>query len=215
MSRTKVDWEQNVLREVPNATVAANGVTANCECGAALEVKFARNRLPPVAIRQKVINHGWRIGRKSAICTRCQTKEPEMPEVTAIPLPSTAQTPDARKVHRAVMGWLEQAYDETKNCYTQGFSDKQIADETGAAVEYVAKCREDYFGPIAVPSDLARLREELTRVEQMIRDEGESHEADLQKLREAHTKALDSLRTRFSVIEERLRDMIKKNGWAE
>lgn len=200
---------------MPNATVAANGVTANCECGAALEVKFARNRLPPVAIRQKVINHGWRIGRKSAICTRCQTKEPEMPEVTAIPLPSTAQTPDARKVHRAVMGWLEQAYDEAKNCYTQGFSDKQIADETGAAVEYVAKCREDYFGPIAVPSDLARLREELIETHGLIQREIDSHAAGLTRLRDAHTKAIDGLRTRLTVIEERVAVLIKKNGWAE
>jgi len=213
MSRTKFDWESNVHLDVPSATVAPNKVVVTCGCGETYEVNFARGRLPPVAIRKKIIHAGWRLTTKAAICPKCQSKDQKMPEIKAIPLPSVAQTPDARKVHRAVMGWLEQAYDETKRVYMTGFSDKSIADETGAAVEYVAKCREDYFGPIAVPLDLTNLRADLDETKRMIERESEAHAAKIKQLVDAHTKAIDALRTRYTVTEERLRDLIKKNGW--
>lgn len=215
MSRTKADWEENVHHEIPSATVHANGVAATCGCGEIIEVKFARGRLPPVPIRKKILNAGWRLTTKAAICPQCQRKDDPMPEVTAIPLPSVAQSPDARKVHRAVMGWLEQAYDEIKRTYQPGFSDKSIADETGAAVEYVAKCREDYFGPIAVPSELTKLRAEIADTTRMIESEAKDHAYKIDALVKAHNAALDRLRTRQSVAEERLRDLVKKNGWAE
>lgn len=215
MSRTKADWETKLHQEVPSATARANGVTVTCDCGETIEVNFARSRMPPVPIRNKVLQQGWRLTGKKAICPSCQKPEekPSMVDNPVTALPSVSQTPDARKVHRAVMGWLEEAYNEDQRRYHDGFSDETVAKETGASVQYVAKCREDYFGPLAVPEDLIAIQKALKALDDKL------HEADSQARRavktitEAHVKKMETLRAEQQAIRDKLETLVVKNGW--
>lgn len=219
MSRTKADWEAKVHREVPNATVRPNGVTFTCGCGATGDVNFVRNRLPPVAIRKKIVQQGWRLTSKAAICPACQHEEAEPmhqskhePE-TVTALPSVNQTPDARKVHRAVMGWLEEAYDESARRYRDGFSDQSIADETGASVQYVAKCREDYFGPLAMPSELENLHKALKALDDKLRESDAQLRRAAKLINDTHVSAMKAIQTEQQAIREKIDKLVIANGW--
>ena len=217
MSRTKADWEVNVHHEIPNASVRVNGVTVSCGCGATGDVDFARNRLPPVAIRKKIIQQGWKLTGKRAICPTCQQKEPApMPETkpeNVAALPSVNQTPDARKVHRAVMGWLEESYDEDAKRYRDTFSDQTIADETGASVQYVAKCREDYFGPLAMPSELETLTKALKALDDKLHESDKQARRAIQTVTDMHSKVMQTLRAEQQAIRDKINALVVKNGW--
>lgn len=217
MSRTKADWEVNVHHEIPNASVRANGVTVSCGCGATGDVDFARNRLPPVAIRKKIIQQGWKLTGKRAICPTCQQKEPApMPETkpeNVAALPSVNQTPDARKVHRAVMGWPEEAYDEDAKRYQDSFSGQTIADETGASVKYVAKCREDYFGPLAMPNELETLTKALKALDDKLHESDKQARRAIQTVTDMHSKVMQTLRAEQQAIRDKINALVVKNGW--
>lgn len=225
MSRTKADWEVNVHHEIPNASVRTNGITVTCACGATGDVDFARNRLPPVAIRKKIIQQGWKLTGKKAICPTCQQKEPapvtdrkpvtiaDLPSENVATLPSVNQTPDARKAHRAVMGWLEEAYDEDAKRYRDGFSDQTIADETGASVQYVAKCREDYFGPLSMPSELEALTKALKALDDKLHESDKQARRAIQTVTDMHSKVMQTLRAEQQAIRDKINTLVVKNGW--
>lgn len=208
MSRTKADWEVNVHHEIPNASVRTNGITVTCACGATGDVDFARNRLPPVAIRKKIIQQGWKLTGKKAICPTCQQKEPapvtdrkpvtiaDLPSENVATLPSVNQTPDARKAHRAVMGWLEEAYDET-----------------GASVQYVAKCREDYFGPLSMPSELEALTKALKALDDKLHESDKQARRAIQTVTDMHNKVMQTLRAEQQAIRDKINALVVKNGW--
>lgn len=78
MSRTKPRWEIELRQIVPNPVVQTTGVTVNCACGCHLTIRYSGGRLPPEAIRGRIVNHGWRLTRKRATCPDCQCpKEPK------------------------------------------------------------------------------------------------------------------------------------------
>lgn len=68
MSRTKPRWEIELRQIVPNPVVQITGVTVNCACGCPLTIRYSGGRLPPEAIRGRIVNHGWRLVRRKAIC---------------------------------------------------------------------------------------------------------------------------------------------------
>lgn len=72
MSRTKPRWEIELRQIVPNPVVQTTGVTVNCACGCHLTIRYSGGRLPPEAIRGRIVNHGWRLARRKAVCPTCQ-----------------------------------------------------------------------------------------------------------------------------------------------
>lgn len=136
-----------------------------------------------------------------------------MTENTVTPLPSVSQTPDARKVHRAVMGWLEEAYNEEQRRYRDGFSDETIAKETGASAQYVAKCREDYFGPLAVPDDLVALQKALKALDDKLHESDAQVRRAIKVVTDTHQKQMQTLRAEQQSIRDKIEALVAKNGW--
>lgn len=235
MSRTKTDWEQNVRREVPGAVILNNAVAAECirlDCTSRVEIGYSGSRMPPVAIRGRIINKGWTIGKKGPVCPDCGSRktpaeEPKVitttaeqdtmnqnPETPFEAPPSAAQSQDARKVHRAVMGWLEEAYDEERKQYRKGFSDQSIATETGAAVSYVSKCRDDYFGVLGMPVEIEVLTADIARMEREAREFIEATQKRLAEAANEFAATRTAITDRIESVRSRLGKLIKDNGWS-
>lgn len=62
-----------------------------------------------------------------------------------------------REAHTAI----ELYFDIAKGAYREGYSDERIAQDTGLSVDWVAKRREEEFGPLKEPDELAELRRHL------------------------------------------------------
>lgn len=135
-----------------------------------------------------------------------------MPEAAqpAVVTPAAGMTPDARKVHRAVMEALMSVYDDDGKRYTSGYTDAKVAEETGAAVEYVKKTREEFFGPIAVPAEFAALRGELDALTASIA----SARRDMATIRQNAEAKIGELEEQANGIKRRLDNAAKANGWA-
>lgn len=174
---------------------------------------FARN----------LADRGWETGRKMK-CPDCVAKDAAAKPVKetkamnkpAAPQPATAmaaaltdagiqpvdRSPEARKAHRAIIGWLEEAYDEPAQRYRAGFTDATIAKEAGAAEAYVAKVREEFFGPLGEPTEVTELRIEI----------GELVDKASILLRDAQAAAND-LMAKATELTGRLDTLVKRNGW--
>lgn len=211
--------QANYQREVrhalhKSAEVESNGngivLALDCSEGHRVEVEINK-RLPPDAFSRFLANRGWTTGRHPT-CPEHANQEKPMPAVKAAAaiVPTDAMSTGARKTHRAVMEALMIAYDDEASAYTSGYTDAKIAEETGAATEYVRKVREDFFGPIAEPPEIVEIREAIVSLERRI---GEADRA-FATLHSNHDKHVAELRELITQATERLDRMVRKNGWA-
>lgn len=146
------------------------GMTLHMPCARKnhiVDVRF-RPGTNPDALAKMMLNQGWTVGSKP-VCPDCGRKEKKVPPVNKLNPPAgqaqaaPTQPPSdaARKAHRLAMMALEDYYDEAAKTYKQGYSDKRIADETGASEAHVRQTREQYFGPLGEPVELQEYRQRL------------------------------------------------------
>lgn len=154
----------------------------------------------PDAIAKMMLHKGWTIGRKMACpehrrkSERPQATGPQpMEETKPRPTPSDA----AKKAHRMLMMALEDYYDDATKQYKDGYSDTRLAAEIGCSEQHVRETREQYFGPLAVPNDVAEFRSALDKLR-----------AEAGQMTASIAKSLQSM-------EQRLDRLCKRNGWAE
>lgn len=76
----------------------------------------------------------------------------------------TASDP-ARAAKRAVMQWLDEAFNVEKGTYQAGVSDATIAKETGVAETKIKALREEFYGPLGEPDELREMKAKLIAVE--------------------------------------------------
>lgn len=100
-----------------------------------------------------------------------------------------------RKLKRDILSWLEECYDEKNARYKDGFSDETVAKETGAAPKFVAQLREEFYGPMGEPEELARLRTEF---------------AEFNRKHDAH---MTEYQKGMGAFQARLERIAVKNGW--
>lgn len=172
----EADMRRIIGRDVTCRTYA-RGVIVSLPCTGGHTVEHQMEKmLPPDALKRQLANRGWKLGKRLTCPDHTRREKPAMPEATqpAVVTPAAGMTPDARKVHRAVMEALMSVYDDDGKRYTGGYTDTKVAEETGAAVEYVRKTREEFFGPVAIPPEFTALRGELdrARVANPAREEG-------------------------------------------
>ena len=95
-----------------------------------------------------------------------------------------APTLDAKAARREAHDRIAIYFDIASGQYGEGYSDQKIADETGVSVAWVKQRREEEFGPIKEPTEIAAMRGDLAKLI--------SH--------------VDELRQRLDAL-------VKKNGW--
>jgi hypothetical protein len=152
----------------------------------------------PDGIAKRMLSAGWTIGRK-LVCPDCQRKPKETKMVmTLVPDPAGEEpkpTPAAGRARRLVYMALEDYYDEAAKQYKPGHSDASIADDCGVAAALVKTIREESYGPLAEPSEVAALRAELVRATALAKEGAEE------------------LGRQIKQIETNLDRLARKNGW--
>lgn len=144
----------------------------------------------------KIIQLGWQIGG-SLLCPICvlahRHKAANKPQLTIVEQPVTnniakLETPklldDQKKNKRLVILALEDYFDEVAKRYRDGKSDRSISEELSLSVGFVANTREEFYGKLAEPEEVAQFRTELDGIQ----------------------KGLDGLKVKFE-------SMCTRNGW--
>lgn len=199
------DYGADVRRLIGDAIVRSTqaGFVIDLQCceGHTVTENIGAQKMPPEAVNRRLCNKGWKTGKRLSCPEHAHQRKEK---------PVQEPTKDAKKVHRAVMEALMIAYDEDKKAYSSGYTDQKIADETGAAVEYVRKTRDDYFGPLAEPGELAAIRKELS---ELFKEAGDFATSVVQMHNEKQ-REMDSLTTAIKGLETRLNTIAVRNGWA-
>lgn len=191
---------------------------AKCDqCGAEREWSTHTVHDPRIAV-SRAHKAGWQTG-KQLVCPTCReqakrdktaakvaTKKEEV-QVMATqpeqekPVPSDA----AKRAKRLVYMALEDYYDDARKAYKAGHSDASIAKEIGVAEAFVAKIREEDFGPIAEPAEITALRNQIAK----LREDGVAAFAAAE---EALSRA-DRLQRAVNDAVGELSALCRRNGW--
>lgn len=208
----EADMRRIIGRDVTCRTYA-RGVIVSLPCTGGHTVEHQMEKmLPPDALKRQLANRGWKLGKRLTCPDHTRREKSAMPETTqpAVVTPAAGMTPDARKVHRAVMEALMSVYDDDGKRYTGGYTDAKVAEETGAAVEYVRKTREEFFGPVAIPPEFTALRGELDALTASIA----ATRRDMTTVRQNGEAKIAELEEQAKGIKHRLDNAAKTNGWA-
>ena len=176
---------------VPLADGGRLRVAMTCHiCGATDHWTAAQMVGPQTAI-PKVIHMGWRADGK-VTCPSCIAAKRNKPARKVVPMKAVAAIPttapvdlDQGKKHkRLTILALEDYYDEAARRYREGRSDKTVADELDLAEGFVAKVREEFYGAMAEPDDIATFRFQI-----------------------------DSLQTSLDELKSTFASTCQRNGW--
>lgn len=136
------------------------------QCGGKEEWRIAKLPEPDIVQRHFKVR-GWIIKRR-ATCPECNAKkEKPMATVTRIepkPAAPVANSDAARKNKRLVIVALEDYFDEAARRYRDGRTDEAVAKELDLAPGFVAMVREEFYGKLAEPDEIADLRERIASV---------------------------------------------------
>ena len=159
--------------------------------------------MSPNGVAKAMLAKGWTIGSR-LICPDCKPskvkpEKTEMPELVApktlapcAPPPSDA----AKKAQRMVYMALEDYYDEPKKRYKTGYDDAKVAADTGAAIAFVTKTRDEFYGPLGEPSELLEVRQEFS---------------DIRREMKGYDEAFSQ---RIAAAESKMNRVCIKHGWA-
>lgn len=197
----------------------------------------ARTVFDPKGAVARVHSNGWETGKR-VICPACLNKKkkekaempkPERPTLAAVwpkeepandapaqPVPSDA----AKRAKRMVYMALEDYYDDSKKGYKSPHSDASIAKELGVSEALVAKIREEDFGPLAEPSELAALRKELGDAVLTVADVKAKFNAELaalqkqaERIQSQYLANTQAVLDKVQFCADRLEALCTKNGW--
>lgn len=226
------DWLPGAIRRTDRGGVGGLIVDLPCRhCGLIEKVFHSANRMPPEKISRVLKTRGWTIGNRAnkhecpvhtSYHANDQAKELPMPAndappprtispMRAAPIPPppvpapAVPTHDARAARREAWEWLNEGFDPEAGRFKPGINDATIAKETGLSEEAIAAIRDENFGPLKEPEEIAELRKELGELE-----------ADMQKALGEMTEianGVSRMGERIMAFNTRLSDLSRKNGW--
>lgn len=198
------DFSRNFPR---GSTIAPKGygidISLPCSGGHDAPAHFEK-RMPIDRLKALLTSKGWRFHGKLPTCPDCNKKEKPM-SVTSIDVPAAppkAATVDARKAKREVMTWLDQSFNVEKGRYDDGVNDAFIAKETGMSEQAVGTLREEFYGPLREPVEVANFRKRIADVEQAVAN--------------IETQASDTfaaIKEQVGKLASELAAIVKRNGW--
>jgi hypothetical protein len=164
---------------------------------------------------------GWEIGRNQRhdLCPACASARrkfarkietaPELETAKIIPMKTIASDPAplaaippaemSRDDRRVIFAKLSEVYVDDQTGYAAGWTDRRIADDLGAPIAWVAKVRDEMFGPAKDNED----------VRKMLADAREA-KAEAEAVIAATKKALGSIEAEAAGLKQKLRDVERK-----
>ncbi len=137
-----------------------------------------------------------------------KNEEAPMETATVVPIqPKPEEVSEAaRAARRLATLLLEEKFDVATGQYRDGYTDEKVAKETGAALAFVFKRREDDFGPLKVPGDLQDCRDEIARIRLAAEQQLEAIEIDNRQKIGLIVRDLDN-------CVNRIETLVRRNGW--
>lgn len=177
---------------------AGGGVMATLacsRCSATLSISF-RNLCNADDMDRKFIAQGWAVdpARCPAHNRRNHQPRKETKTVSTDAPTFATPTPGAIAAQAKMFGLLQLHFDTESGTYGGGYSDRKVADECHLSVDLVTGVREQAFGKLRVPSEVAALK------------------ADIEALEGLLTDAVDPIRAELDKLKRRVTDCCKKFG---
>lgn len=144
------------------AVSSVNGVKLRSQCSQcdARDEWNVRSMPPPDQVTKHFAERGWSIKSANRIlCPQCSAKRKEKPvtKLAAVPTPAF----DAKAARREAHDLIAMTFSIPTGQYSDGYSDERIAKETGISLDWVKQRREEEFGSLKQPDELAQMRKEL------------------------------------------------------
>lgn len=147
--------------------------------------------------RSEIVRKGNRTKAERRAASAAPNIKEDAPVADQEQAAPAAASDEARAAKRAVMQWLDEAFNVEKGTYRAGISDASIAKETGVAEAKVKALREEFYGPLGEPEELRVMRDDLALVKKNI------------------VAALAGYDETIARIERRFEAACAKNGWAK
>ena len=191
---------------------------ATCsECGAKKEGNLGALPEPGYATKW-FWRRGWNMSKKHApICKNCaqearkDTKKavpaPAVPvpaaPVPAVPVPAVPVV--NFKLMRRVTEKLYEVFDEPKRVYTDGWSDKRVAEETDTSMLFVEHLRREAFGELAQDPAITELLQTIAKIR---KDQTEGLDLVRMVYDDEVQKIKDGIEARLASAERQLTAMV-------
>ncbi|OWQ98007.1 hypothetical protein [Sphingopyxis witflariensis] len=156
-------------------TITAHLICSGCRKSGQLGLRV---NMPPEAIDKKFKQSGWRLDPH--VCPDC-IRKPSKGNIMASE-PSTA----AVKSQAKMFTLLSQHFDAETGHYAKGWSDKKVADESGASPAMVSAVRAEAFGELKEPSEISALRSDISTLESLMVEQIASLRTELAKVSKAY-----------------------------
>lgn len=162
---------------------------AVCACGAEHVNSIHAGRASPETLAHKLSKIGWNIDlrRRHFLCPSCvqaqiaarRAEKLERQNMSKSRTDQTLPSEESVFAKQLMMELLSKGYDLKARNYAPGWSDKRIAEECKLSAEFVAKRREEDFGPAPPPPppilvEIAQRLEALEKLSQMHAEQTES-----------------------------------------
>lgn len=179
-------------------------------CGDEVEAFRSNVFMPPDQVLKMISQRGWHVGNgpRKHVCPSHKKEKKMAANDVAAPLRAVpaavplVPSPDAKAARREALQWIAEAYDVATGRYADGTTDASIAKETKLSENAVAELREEFYGPLKMPSDIETAMRELRDIE----SKRTAMVADFASLATA-------LRERTDAVSARIDALKRANGW--
>lgn len=171
---------------------------ACCKCGVTESINAAGSGgvLPDNVISKKFHQKGWETGssRKHDLCSACVNRKKI--KVVSMEPAVKAEVPRemSREDRRVIFEKLNETYVDEASGYAPGWSDNRVAIDLGVPRAWVAKVRDEMFGPIGTNPDMTAF---LKEAEDLLADT-KNVLAEARSLRDEAEGFIREMKTRMS-----------------
>ncbi|MFL6864070.1 MAG: hypothetical protein ACJ8DZ_13835 [Allosphingosinicella sp.] len=163
-------------RKVASHPGGAHVATLVCGCGVREEIRFKSLASGDVMDR-KFRQRGWRLDPSK--CAGCQARPKRGMTMAA----QAAPTPAAIKAQAKMFNLLGAHFNAEAGTYGGGYSDAKIAEEVGFSPDLIAAFRDEAFGPLKEPPEIAALARDIEALTQMLDEAVTPIKSELSQLR--------------------------------
>ncbi|HEV2502358.1 MAG TPA: hypothetical protein VGV39_04750 [Mesorhizobium sp.] len=174
-----------VNRKVRHGDKVIPSMFIECKCGTGMHFKqTGATRKPPEAAEQYFRRNGWTIGARpnGDRCPVCTLRTPKA-ETMEKPAATPAVAEPTREERRIVFLKIDEHYESEKVGYRAPWTDAAIARDLNVPRDWVAKVRDEHFGPGGSNADFDAFLEQVAPILADLKNLARSTAAQLEEAR--------------------------------
>lgn len=160
-------------------------------------------------VLKKLRAMGWNEVHKKLLCPTCEAKRRAFATGKCVSMEKAKTTgkkeegprEPTTKQRREIIAWLEEAYDDEAKQYIGGETDDTVANDLNVMPGWVAKIREEFFGPSGENEDIKSLAADLEKAKEVNKRALTNAEAAVQQIK-AESQKIEDYAKRLSAIRD-------------